>query len=99
MASRLAASLALLFLLGSVAVLIAVAVVQVHKTSYESAGMRYGMVLDAGSSRTTLYLYQWPAEKENDTGVVNRNSGAWLKVLVSLALARTQLRTIKPGSH
>ncbi|KAJ8288211.1 hypothetical protein COCON_G00008700 [Conger conger] len=72
MASRLAASLALFFLLASVAVLIAVAVVQVHKRTYESAGLRFGIVLDAGSSRTTLYLYQWPAEKENNTGVVSQ---------------------------
>uniref|UniRef100_A0A4X2LTU0 Ectonucleoside triphosphate diphosphohydrolase 3 n=1 Tax=Vombatus ursinus TaxID=29139 RepID=A0A4X2LTU0_VOMUR len=32
----------------------------------------YGIVLDAGSSRTTVYVYQWPAEKENNTGVVNQ---------------------------
>lgn len=29
-------------------------------------------MLDAGSSHTTLYIYKWPAEKENDTGVVNQ---------------------------
>lgn len=29
-------------------------------------------MLDAGSSHTTLYTYMWPAEKENDTGVVNQ---------------------------
>ena len=29
-------------------------------------------MFDAGSSRTTLYVYQWPAEKENNTGVVNQ---------------------------
>uniref|UniRef100_A0A8C0FCY1 Ectonucleoside triphosphate diphosphohydrolase 3 n=1 Tax=Bubo bubo TaxID=30461 RepID=A0A8C0FCY1_BUBBB len=28
--------------------------------------------LDAGSSRTTVYVYEWPAEKENDTGVVSQ---------------------------
>ncbi|KAK2090094.1 hypothetical protein P7K49_031350 [Saguinus oedipus] len=32
----------------------------------------YGIVLDAGSSRTTVYVYQWPAEKENNTGVVSQ---------------------------
>lgn len=34
--------------------------------------IQYGIVLDAGSSRTTVYVYQWPAEKENDTGVVTQ---------------------------
>ncbi|CAJ0927875.1 unnamed protein product [Ranitomeya imitator] len=33
----------------------------------------YGIVLDAGSSRTTVYVYQWPAEKENNTGVVSQS--------------------------
>uniref|UniRef100_A0A8C9FAF0 Ectonucleoside triphosphate diphosphohydrolase 3 n=1 Tax=Pavo cristatus TaxID=9049 RepID=A0A8C9FAF0_PAVCR len=28
--------------------------------------------LDAGSSRTTVYVYEWPAEKENDTGIVSQ---------------------------
>ncbi|CAO2608307.1 Ectonucleoside triphosphate diphosphohydrolase 3, partial [Lemmus lemmus] len=31
-----------------------------------------GIVLDAGSSRTTVCVYQWPAEKENNTGVVSQ---------------------------
>lgn len=33
---------------------------------------QYGIVLDAGSSHTNLYVYKWPAEKENDTGVVQQ---------------------------
>uniref|UniRef100_A0A8C0GSL6 Ectonucleoside triphosphate diphosphohydrolase 1 n=1 Tax=Chelonoidis abingdonii TaxID=106734 RepID=A0A8C0GSL6_CHEAB len=33
---------------------------------------QYGIVLDAGSSHTNLYVYEWPAEKENDTGVVHQ---------------------------
>lgn len=36
------------------------------------AVLQYGIVLDAGSSRTTVYVYQWPAEKENNTGVVSQ---------------------------
>ncbi|XP_074871692.1 ectonucleoside triphosphate diphosphohydrolase 8 isoform X2 [Carettochelys insculpta] len=30
------------------------------------------MVLDAGSSHTTLYIYRWPADKENGTGIVSQ---------------------------
>ncbi|TKS89780.1 Ectonucleoside triphosphate diphosphohydrolase 1 [Collichthys lucidus] len=29
---------------------------------------KYGIVLDAGSSHTALYIYKWPAEKDNNTG-------------------------------
>lgn len=34
--------------------------------------LQYGIVLDAGSSHTSMYVYQWPAEKENDTGIVRQ---------------------------
>ncbi|KAM4687921.1 ectonucleoside triphosphate diphosphohydrolase 3 [Discoglossus pictus] len=63
---------AVVFLLFSVAVIIAIAYVQVHFQKALSPGLKYGIVLDAGSSRTTVYVYQWPAEKENNTGVVNQ---------------------------
>ncbi|XP_051832872.1 ectonucleoside triphosphate diphosphohydrolase 8 [Antechinus flavipes] len=33
---------------------------------------KYGMVFDAGSSHTSLYVYKWPANKENDTGIVSQ---------------------------
>lgn len=33
---------------------------------------KYGIVLDAGSSHTAVYLYEWPAEKDNDTGRVKQ---------------------------
>ncbi|XP_075761953.1 ectonucleoside triphosphate diphosphohydrolase 8-like isoform X2 [Pelodiscus sinensis] len=33
---------------------------------------KYGLVLDAGSSHTALYVYQWPAGKENGTGIVSQ---------------------------
>ncbi|XP_071881602.1 ectonucleoside triphosphate diphosphohydrolase 8 isoform X3 [Anas platyrhynchos] len=33
---------------------------------------KYGMVFDAGSTHTALYIYQWPANKENGTGIVSQ---------------------------
>ncbi|XP_056124786.1 ectonucleoside triphosphate diphosphohydrolase 1 isoform X1 [Rhinichthys klamathensis goyatoka] len=33
---------------------------------------KYGIVLDAGSSHTSVYIYEWPAEKENNTGMVRQ---------------------------
>ncbi|XP_039593412.1 ectonucleoside triphosphate diphosphohydrolase 3 [Polypterus senegalus] len=72
MTSKPTGAAALCFLLISLSVIIAVAVIQIHKKRYVSPGLKHGIVLDAGSSRTTLYVYQWPAEKENNTGVVDQ---------------------------
>ncbi|XP_006863838.1 PREDICTED: ectonucleoside triphosphate diphosphohydrolase 8 [Chrysochloris asiatica] len=33
---------------------------------------KFGIVFDAGSSHTSLFVYKWPADKENDTGVVSQ---------------------------
>ncbi|XP_073425220.1 ectonucleoside triphosphate diphosphohydrolase 3 isoform X2 [Dendrobates tinctorius] len=64
--------ISILFLLISVSVIIAIAYIQIHHERSLSPGLKYGIVLDAGSSRTTVYVYQWPAEKENNTGVVSQ---------------------------
>ncbi|XP_037735360.1 ectonucleoside triphosphate diphosphohydrolase 8 isoform X3 [Chelonia mydas] len=42
------------------------------KDVYLPARTKYGMVFDAGSSHTALYIYQWPADKENGTGIVSQ---------------------------
>lgn len=33
----------------------------------------YGIVLDAGSSHTSMYIYKWPADKQNGTGIVTQH--------------------------
>ncbi|XP_072489285.1 ectonucleoside triphosphate diphosphohydrolase 8-like isoform X2 [Notamacropus eugenii] len=35
-------------------------------------GTKFGLVFDAGSSHTSLFVYQWPADKENNTGMVSQ---------------------------
>ncbi|KAM4719369.1 ectonucleoside triphosphate diphosphohydrolase 2 [Anableps anableps] len=40
----------------------------------DAPGFMYGIVLDAGSSHTTLYIYKWPADKQNGTGVVTQHN-------------------------
>ncbi|XP_037547715.1 ectonucleoside triphosphate diphosphohydrolase 2 [Nematolebias whitei] len=39
----------------------------------EAPGFMYGIVLDAGSSHTSLFIYKWPADKQNGTGVVTQH--------------------------
>uniref|UniRef100_A0A8C3XDP5 Ectonucleoside triphosphate diphosphohydrolase 8 n=1 Tax=Cyanoderma ruficeps TaxID=181631 RepID=A0A8C3XDP5_9PASS len=34
--------------------------------------INYGLVFDAGSTHTSLYIYQWRADKENGTGIVSQ---------------------------
>ncbi|XP_076594067.1 ectonucleoside triphosphate diphosphohydrolase 3 [Chaetodon auriga] len=59
----------LLLLLASIAALVAVVVIQDTWKSKEYT-LEYGIVIDSGSSRSNVYLYEWPGEKENETGVV-----------------------------
>ncbi|CAL8282699.1 unnamed protein product [Merluccius merluccius] len=49
--------------------LVTVAVVQNKPLTQK---YKYGIVLDAGSSHTALYIYKWPAEKDNNTGRVTQ---------------------------
>ncbi|XP_063163038.1 ectonucleoside triphosphate diphosphohydrolase 1 isoform X1 [Candoia aspera] len=58
-----------LFLVVALITLIAVAITQNLSSTRNS---KYGIVLDAGSSHTNVYVYKWPAEKENNTGVVQQ---------------------------
>lgn len=40
---------------------------------------QYGIVLDAGSSHTSVYIYKWPAEKDNNTGRVEQTHSCQVK--------------------
>ncbi|XP_063172079.1 ectonucleoside triphosphate diphosphohydrolase 8 [Candoia aspera] len=45
--------------------------VRIHNVTQPSEN-KYGLVFDAGSSHTSLFVYQWPMEKENNTGMVSQ---------------------------
>ncbi|XP_005317462.2 ectonucleoside triphosphate diphosphohydrolase 3 isoform X2 [Ictidomys tridecemlineatus] len=70
--SRTPVIVTLVVLLVSIVVLVAITLIQIRHPEILPPGLKYGIVLDAGSSRTTVYVYQWPAEKENNTGVVSQ---------------------------
>ncbi|OWK02838.1 ENTPD3 [Cervus elaphus hippelaphus] len=70
--SRTPAIIALVVLFLSIVVFMAITLIQTHQKEVLFPGPKYGIVLDAGSSRTTIYVYQWPAEKANNTGVVSQ---------------------------
>uniref|UniRef100_A0A8C5QE11 Ectonucleoside triphosphate diphosphohydrolase 2 n=1 Tax=Leptobrachium leishanense TaxID=445787 RepID=A0A8C5QE11_9ANUR len=62
---------ALLCLLGVIGILI---LALPSKDIGDSPKFKYGIVLDAGSSHTALFIYKWPADKENETGIVSQHS-------------------------
>lgn len=45
----------------------------------EAPGFMYGIVLDAGSSHTALFVYKWRADKQNGTGIVTQHSECHVK--------------------
>lgn len=64
----------ILAILGFSSIMAVVALIAVGMSQHRPLpeNVKYGIVLDAGSSHTSLYIYKWPAEKENDTGVVHQ---------------------------
>ncbi|XP_078079102.1 ectonucleoside triphosphate diphosphohydrolase 1 isoform X2 [Mustelus asterias] len=66
----------LIIILVVVGVLVTIAVIQNLALPQK---LKYGIVIDAGSSHTSLYIYQWPAEKMNDTGLVRELTSCKVK--------------------
>lgn len=60
----------------AIVALVTVAVVQNRPVLQKR---KYGIVLDAGSSHTALYIYDWPAEKDNNTGRVEQKHSCKVK--------------------
>ncbi|KAG7476850.1 hypothetical protein MATL_G00087190 [Megalops atlanticus] len=60
-----------LLLLGVLAILLLTIPAEDMK---EPPDYMYGVVLDAGSSHTAMYIYKWPADKQNGTGIVTQHS-------------------------
>ncbi|XP_067087399.1 ectonucleoside triphosphate diphosphohydrolase 2-like [Osmerus mordax] len=67
---------AVLLLLGLAGILLVVIPIYDVRESPENM---YGVVLDAGSSHTTMFIYKWPADKVNGTGIVTQHSECHVK--------------------
>ncbi|XP_071981462.1 ectonucleoside triphosphate diphosphohydrolase 8-like [Engystomops pustulosus] len=66
-------TLLVLLIVSVISVIIALILVLVRSAEVPlPPGTKYGMVFDAGSSHTSLFIYQWPTDKENNTGVVSQ---------------------------
>uniref|UniRef100_A0A7M4EZ43 Ectonucleoside triphosphate diphosphohydrolase 8 n=1 Tax=Crocodylus porosus TaxID=8502 RepID=A0A7M4EZ43_CROPO len=70
--SRQTAVVGSLFVVAVFSIIALILIAVEVKTVLLPPGTKYAMVFDAGSSHTTLYIYQWPADKENDTGIVSQ---------------------------
>ncbi|XP_032933551.1 ectonucleoside triphosphate diphosphohydrolase 8-like [Catharus ustulatus] len=61
--------------LGLLTVTVFVLVLIPAKDAVLPTKIKYGLVFDAGSTHTSLYIYRWPAHKENGTGIVSQVEG------------------------
>ncbi|XP_026207522.1 ectonucleoside triphosphate diphosphohydrolase 1 isoform X1 [Anabas testudineus] len=68
----------IIIVIGVIAI-VALVTVAVLQNMPLSQKYKYGIVLDAGSSHTALYIYEWPAEKDNNTGRVEQTHSCKVK--------------------
>ncbi|XP_049688988.1 ectonucleoside triphosphate diphosphohydrolase 8-like isoform X2 [Accipiter gentilis] len=59
-------------MLGVLGVAIFLLVLTLAKDAALPTRNKYGLVFDAGSTHTALYIYRWPTDKENGTGIVSQ---------------------------
>ncbi|KAL7980926.1 hypothetical protein Chor_002080 [Crotalus horridus] len=59
---------------------------------------QYGLVFDAGSSHTSLFVYQWPEEKENNTGMVSQMFSCNVKAMRVIPPERQQESPVYLGA-
>ncbi|GCB66001.1 hypothetical protein scyTo_0000525 [Scyliorhinus torazame] len=65
------AAIAILF--SSVIIVVTISTLQHLRRVALPVGLKYGIVFDAGASGTIVYVYNWPGEKMNNTGVVDES--------------------------
>ncbi|KAL0978152.1 hypothetical protein UPYG_G00166790 [Umbra pygmaea] len=63
---------AVVLLIGCVSIITLILTLVQHHSVNLPHRMQYGMVFDAGSTHTSLFMYRWPGNKENNTGVVSQ---------------------------
>ncbi|CAL8279464.1 unnamed protein product [Merluccius merluccius] len=68
--SRMDAALLALVLFGVAAITL---LTVTTRDTYGVPDFMYGIVLDAGSSHSAMFIYKWPADKQNGTGVVTQH--------------------------
>ncbi|XP_030610659.1 ectonucleoside triphosphate diphosphohydrolase 1 isoform X2 [Archocentrus centrarchus] len=68
----------IIIVIGVIAI-VALVTVAVFQNKPVHQKYKYGIVLDAGSSHTALYIYEWPAEKDNNTGRVEQKHSCKVK--------------------